>query len=560
MKKAVILSVIIVSVLLIPHVSSASQSPGLKTSDVLILLPGEETSDTISALNLAGLNFTAVVYTGYSTGGLPVGSLNFTPAYTIFKDWKAGEVQEIPFNVSLSPEVSPGIYTLILNFRAMAEDGSIHTLSLEVPVRVSLNPVVLKSVELRVLERPKSGLNPFNGETLLVIAHVKNIGRHPEGVLVSLNLTSLESGAAVFQNSTNLVMPPGPGDVEFRVPFGWDWPSGKYNLSLTVESLRGSEGFWKVIGLSTGIDYMNVSIAHDSVIKGKPLKGYATIISERSIDLNLSVSALKEGSEIWSYKNPLLIKPGTNVFELNLPTNVSGEITLKASISYGRRVLASSTAEYTVLEYPYFEKISASPRGDTLQVNVSIVNPNSLPFDLRLYYNMSGGNAILYSDSESIVVDPGEEEKEFEFKVPRNTTVSYTFLLLGEDGTEFDRRSGSLFVPPAAQPSPSSSPVNTSGEAVEGGGGGNDEKAVLVAGLIFIIAVILAGLFLGSRGEEGYVSPWERARKPRTKPKPKRRSPLGRFKRPKLPKFIENRELPRKFRRRPVAKTRKKKK
>lgn len=558
MKKAVILiSLLIISLFPVSSVSSAPQTHELKTEDVIIVLPGENVSGTISALNPTNVSFTAVVYTGYSVEGLPPGSINFSPGYGIFKDWKAGEVQKVPFNVSVSPDVAPGVYPLLLKFRGMAEEGSIHTLILEVPLRVTTNPVVLKSVDLRVLERPDfKGVNPFNGETLLILVHLKNVGVHPVGARVSLEVGGVGTNGTLYENSSNVIVPPEGAEVEFRVPIGWDWDPSKYNLSLSVSTLQGSEGFWRVIEVSTGIGYLNVSLSHESVMLGDDLKGYVMVLSERRIALNLSVSAVKDGSVVWGYSAPISLTPGTKVLELDLPTNVSGRITLTVGLSYGGRIIANSSVQYRVLDYPSFGAISVHPDGDELRVNLSLVNPNPVPLGARLYYNLSAGGTLLYSDSESLLLEPGESRKGLEFKVPRNVSVDYTFVLL-EDGRKFDEGSGSVFVPPVSPTRSTTPPSNVSSTSNRGGGGRND-SLILAVGLALLVIVVLAGLFLGSRGEEGYVSPWERARKPRTRPKPKRRSPLGRFKRPKLPKFIENRELPRRFKHKKASKPRKK--
>jgi len=51
-----------------------------------------------------------------------------------------------------------------------------------------------------------------------------------------------------------------------------------------------------------------------------------------------------------------------------------------------------------------------------------------------------------------------------------------------------------------------------------------------------ILALLFAVVLYYAKGKE--------EPKKRTRPKPKRRSPLGRFKRPKKPKFPEKKELP----------------
>lgn len=534
----------------------SSPSSYLSTPDLITVLSGEILSRSINVINDASINFMAVVYTGYHVEGLPTSLVNFTPSYTVFKNWKAGESQTMPFNISVSSRAVPGIYTLVLEFRGMAEDGSLHTLSLKVPLRISRNPIILKSVRLYVLERPDApSPDPFNGETLVVRAVVENIGPHPEGFLEWINVTSLKSDGVVYSTSGSSAMSPGEAEIEDRIPIRWNWKPGEYNVSIFIESLRGNGSFWRVIRVSPGVDYMNVSLSRDVVMKGEDLKAYLTVLSERTLDVNLSVSVFLNTTALWKKKFSVLLKPGVQVLEINLPTNDTGSLLFVAKLLHGNYTLVTGQIDYRVLGYPFFALVKSSLKGDVLVLNVSLINPNRIPFWARLLYNISIENVLLYSDSEQIVLNPGENRKSFGFRVPGNATVLYSFILSG-DGKTFDTSSGSIEIPPVPTTTSSTIPSNTSfpsGEKKEG-----SREYLLVGILILIVLIVALGFLMGSLGEEGYISPWERARKPRVKRKPKRRSPLGRFKRPKLPKFIENRELPRRFRRRPLVKTRKK--
>ena len=540
----------------IPQVS-ASDDFLLTTRDVVTVIPGERLVDSIEVINEAPLNFTVVVYTGYTAEGFSDALINFTPSYTFFKNWRAGESQTFSFNVSVSSNVTPGFYTLVLRFRGMAEDGSLHNLILRVPLRVSDNPIVLKSLDLSVLQRQSPSPNPFNGETLVLRAVIRNVGNTPTGFVYWVNATSLANGNVVYSTHGNSVISPGEVKIEVRIPVGWDWEPGEYNVSFFVSSLRGSESLWRIVHVSTGVNYINVSLSRESVLLGGSVKAYITVLSERKLDTNLTVSVWSEETLLMSRTLPVSLQPGAQVLELGLPTNVSGKLRFVVKLSYGEILLAQANGTYRVLGYPVIESIKQELNGSLLRLNITLTNPNDVPVRARLIYNMSSAGVLLYSDSKDMLLRPGTTVKTFEFHLPWNSTVEYSFVLVGE-GKTFDTESGVVNVPPKPVSTESTSSLsNTS--SVSGGGGYGSRDYLIIVSVVVVVAVLLLAILLGSKEEEGYVSPWERARKPRTRPKPKRRSPLGRFKRPKLPKFIENRELPRRFRRKPVTKVKKKK-
>ncbi|AJC71691.1 hypothetical protein X802_05530 [Thermococcus guaymasensis DSM 11113] len=551
------LILVVTALFSIPQVS-ASDNLLLTTRDVVTVLSGEQLVDSIEVINEAPLNFTVVVYTGYTVEGLSDTLMNFTPGYTFFRNWRAGESQTFSFNVSVSSNVTPGFYTLVLRFRGMAEDGSLHDLILRVPLRVSDNPVVLKSLDLSVLQRPSSpSPNPFNGETLVLRAVISNIGNTPTGFVYWVNVTSLATGDVVYSTHGNSVISPGEVKIEARIPVGWDWEPGEYNVSFFVSSLRGSESLWRIVHVSTGVNYINVSMSRESVPLGGDIKAYITVLSERKLDTNLTVSVWSEETLLMSRTLPVSLQPGTQVLELGFPTNVSGELRFVMKLNYGEILLAQANGTYRVLGYPVIESIKQEFNGSILRLNIILTNPNDVPMKARLIYNMSSAEVLLYSDSKDMLLKPGTTVKTFEFQLPWNSTVEYSFVLVGE-GKTFDTESGVVNVPPKPVSTESTSSLSTTSSASGEEGYGSREYLIILS-IVVIVAILLVGIILGSKEEKGYVSPWERARKPRTRPKPKRRSPLGRFKRPKLPKFIENRELPRRFKRKPVTKVKKKK-
>jgi len=531
---------------------SAGSGDPLSTPSSIVVLPGETLNGNITVINPLPRNFSPLVYLGYTVEGNI--SLNFTAGYSLFKSLNSGESQSFPFTLKVSPEATPGNYTLLLRFRGMTPDGMIETLYLRLPVKVTLNPLVIRSFDVHVAGRPDS-VNPFNGETLVVGLVLDNIGAHPAGALVNLSVTG--QGREVFSTSTSSVVEPGKRVLHFKVPVGWSWAPGEYELNVAVSSMTSGHSLHREFEVSHGIELVNSSISSQTVLAGKSLRAYLTVVSERKLPVNVSYVVFSNGSVILERRFLVEVSPGTENLQLNLPTNVSGELRANASISYGGVVLGSSSLSYRVLAHPSLSKVSTRLNGSNLTLLLVVDNPNPVQLDASLYYNVSVNGTLAYADSVDIKLRPGTTKKELHFFVSPSTNVTYDLALMDEDGTDFGSWEGSLRVPPIQKQSSSSTPQNTSSSSSSGGvkGGG---MLWLVGSVVVIILVVAIAFAMGSREEEGYVSPWERARKPRTKPKPKRRSPLGRFKRPKLPKFIENRELPRRFRHKRVSKTRKK--
>ncbi len=531
---------------------SAGSGDSLSTPSSIVALPGETLNGNITVINPLPQNFSPLVYLGYTVEGNV--SLNFTAGYSLFKSLNSGESQSFPFTLTVSPGASPGNYTLILRFRGMTPDGMIETLYLRLPVKVTLNPLVIRSFDVHVARRPDS-VNPFNGETLVVDLVLDNIGAHPAGALVNLSVTG--PGEKVFSTSTSSVVEPGERALHFNVPIEWRWAPGDYKLNVVVSSMTSRQSLHREFEVSRGIELVNSSISSRTVLAGESLRAYLTLISERRLPVNVSYAVFSNGSLILEKRFPVEVSPGTENLQLNLPTNVSGELKANASISYDGVVLGSSALTYLVLAHPSLSNVSTRLNGSNLTLFIAVDNPNSVQLDASLYYNVSVNGTLAYADSMGLKLQPGTTKKELHFFVSPASNVTYGLALTGEDGTDFGSWRGSLRVPPVQKRSNSSTPQNTSSSSSSGGvkGGG----MLWLAGAVVVIVLVVAIAFaMGSHEEEGYVSPWERARKPRTKPKPKRRSPLGRFKRPKLPKFIENRELPRRFRHKKVSKTRKK--
>ncbi|WP_456366573.1 hypothetical protein [Thermococcus sp.] len=519
--------------LLLPW-TSASQPSGLYTGESLVLVPGELLSGNMTVVNNAGLNLSVVVYTGYSINGSL--NLSLSLGYTIFNNWKTGESQVVPYRIRVPADASPGRYVLSLRFRAMAENGSILSLVLTVPVVVKKNPVELRKLSGYVLQRPNSK-NPFNGETLLLTAEVVNLNAYPEGI--SYNLSVMKNGSLVLSVGGSKVIEPGLHALSFRIPVGWNWSPGAYRAILNVSSFRGSEVRVFPFYVSEGVGIVNFSLSSQTVLLGAGLKGYLTVGAERDLDLNVTYSVIS-GSVVFRRSFRIHVSPGTEILEIAMPTNVSGSALVNASLEYDGVTIATASASYTVMGYPSIANVSFSLEGGRVRMEVSLRNPNSVPFPVSLYYAVTSGNVTLVSDSKELTLQPGVSLESFSFVLPKNRTYGVSVYLSGTEGV-FDTWNGSLFVPPAGPPVTSTSP--TSPTNTTGGGGGGEGSLALIVGVIIVIAVVI-GVFLFSGGKEEPVNPWERARKPRSRPKPKRRSPLGRFKRPKLPKFVENRELP----------------
>jgi len=535
------IGVLIAALFLLSLLPLASAEFGtLSTSASITVVRGDYSSGTLVLTNNAGVSYSVVSFQRYwveSENGSTVGGFNFTMFPTVFSHWSSGSSNTVSYNLSCSPDVPPGNYTLHLRFIATTSTtGQVLILNAVVPVRVLSSPLKFLGAQTYVPGRGEYSY-VFIGESVIVYSHVLNIGHRTVSVKASVKL--LHTGTTYYTKENIVTIPPGDTLIKFAVPVGINYPTGSYLLVYTLSYGNQSYVFEKEFTVLTGVKLVGVSLQSDRVLLGSSDEAYLTILSERNVTVKLLTEVFKGKEKITSEYREVKLSPGTEVMGIRLPTNVSGNLTASFKLFIGTRLVGSKSLGYSVVSPPRIVSLEKSVSNDTVVFRVAVSNPWSETQGV-LSYTIESGGKVLYQDSLLKVLPHGNVTFNFSFTVPLGQNVSYVFTLkaLGHSSSV----KGRLYIAPPATPSrtttttttqaPSSTSSSSTTETPSGG------SAALWVGIgIGVIIAVVVGVW--------YYYNSLSSRKRRRK-RPKRRSPLGRFKRPKPPKFRERDSLPKK--------------
>ncbi len=197
------------------------------------------------------------------------------------------------------------------------------------------------------------------------------------------------------------------------------------------------------------------------------------------------------------------------------------------------RSAGNETVSYTVYAPPSIVSLGSKLINSTLELRVLLLNPTPQTVSGTLEYRVLANGTSLYSDVLDVTIPPGKKGLSFTFTVPTGTNVTYSFKLNALGRTSV--KEGSLWVSaPKPSPTETETPTTTSLNMTTTTKNASGSFSWWpVVGLFLIALTIL--LYYQNRPKER-----------RTRKGPKRQSPLGRFKRPKPPKFQERDSLPKK--------------
>ncbi len=542
MRRAVrILLVLILVISVIPFVSG--QYLTFTTPNSIEVLRGDYSVGTLSLTNAGGLSFKIVSYQDFwveDSSGNTVPGFILVVNPRIFTAWASHKTYTITYNLSAPSGIPSGMYVLHMKFWAFTNDNTMYVVNARVPVNVIAGALKFGVAQSYIKERPGS---PYvlNGETLVVFSHVVNRGHR--NITISASVAFGTAGTRYFKDIRNLVMVPGDNLVRFSIPVGYEVPPGVYTLNYTLSYPDGSYTYSKSFEVKFGVSLVAVSLKSSRVKLNQGNTAYLTLLSERDITLNLTVLTYKESKLILRSSHTVAVHEGTEVISVSLPTQVPGNITSEILLSYAGRHVGSKNVSYSVLAPLILSNMSyvAKTSGEVV-FTLHILNSNDVPINGTVVYRVYSGGNIISKDSVSANFAPGMTSTRVILKLPVGKEVSYEFSLLslGETNT----KKGSLYIqPPVSTTTPSttsppttSSRVSNSTATSPGGGRGNST----------VLLVILAVLILVGIGVAFYYSSRGGGANRRKRPKPKRRSPLGRFKPPRIPQFRENKELPKK--------------
>ena len=532
--KRVLLIVLMLTSMFLPFASA--QFGTISVTGSITVVRGDYSEGTLTLTNNAGVVYSVVSFQTFwveDSQGNRVDGFNFTMFPKVFPNWGRGQSKVVEYNLTVAKNVLPGNYTLYLRFIA-TYSGEVYILKAKVPVEVLASPLTFTSAYYYVPGRGDVP-NVFLGENVTVYSHVVNIGHF--NVTVEVFSALKNDGKEYSVVSKNVTVPPGDTLIKLSLPVKWSYPEGNYTLVYRLSYGDQSYVYTKKLTVSLGVRLVGVSVEKESALLNDTLVAYVTVISERRVSATLSWVSLLNGSEIFSTRTRTLeLSPGTDVVSIPLPTSKPGKVSTVIGLSVHGRSAGNETVSYTVYAPPSIVSLGSKLINSTLELRVLLLNPTPQTVSGTLEYKVLANGTSLYSDVLDVTIPPGKKGLSFTFTVPTGTNVTYSFKLKALGRTSV--KEGSLWVPaPKPKPSPTetetttttSSNTTTTTENASGGG----FPWWPVVGLFLIALAIL--LYYQNRPKE---------RRPRKGPK--RHSPLGRFKRPKPPKFQERDSLPKK--------------
>ncbi len=462
---------------------------------------------------------------------------------TNFIGWKAGKSYTLGYKITAGRNTPPGDYSLVLRFRALTSGGGrLYLLKVKIPIKVLKTPLQFGILSFYNKARP--GANQvFNGDILVVYSHIKNIGHFN----ISAEATTyLERNKIRYlSTSKHVTLTPGDNIVKFEIHIPTDFPEGTYTFIYSIKYPGGEKQFKKSIHIGVGVNIINTSIKSSELFLNEANTAYITLIADRDIPLRILTTASSKKGMISKTEKTVKIPEGTHILQIELPTNVSGDVKANILIYYGTKLLKNSSIEYHVVSYPILSNITYRKISeDMVEINLRITNKNDELIHSILEYELYTSERVLYKKSLNITLHPGSLMLKLNFKVPPGKKIYYRFSLSAFNKNTV--REGSIILPMPSTPTSSSStssklqttsqsPSNTSIPITRTNQQDNKKLYVLV--ILVIVGVIIIGY------HENMENKLKRAK---LKPKPKKKSPLGRFKRPKIPRFKESKELPKK--------------
>ena len=540
MKRVVIIIAIIL--MLLPFVSA--QFIIFSSQGEILVLAGDYTEGTFTLKNDQNLDFKVVSFRKHVVLDEKlneVGGFKLELQKTIYNEWASGESREIGYKLFVNESVKPGNYQIVLTFWGFLESGDIYIITAKVPVKVVDKPLIFKEAITYVKERPFSSNYVLNGETIVVYSHVKNL----KNSIIPLKASAhLEREGKKYQLMTKIVnLTKGDNIVRFEIPIPYNLPSGNYRLVYILEYPGGTYSFSKDYYIQFGVELSSLSLKSTQVMEDSENEVYVTLTSEKDIKVNITLMTYDRNNELLhKYSKTVQLQKGTNIVHFTLLAAPPGEVKVLVKVAYNGVSFGEKSTAYYVVAYPKIDSVVYHILNDgKVEFVVVVMNENPEKIEGALSYKITAANGTLYKGLEEVVLTQGKNEIRLEFHLPEGE-AKYRFVLsaFGKENV----REGTIYVekqtPTQTLSSTSSSSTirtkektSSQAESVEKGEKKNWTLyfvGVLVA--IFLIVMLVK---------------WRKpSKRRRERPKPRRKSPLGKYKKPKIPKFIEKRELPKK--------------
>jgi len=514
----------------------AGGSGYFSSSTVILTYPGGLSSGQLVVVNNASLYFTLVTIRGYyvlNSSGSSVSGFNVTLLPKRVVAWGPGDVVRFNYTLKTSSNIKPGEYTLWLRVWAYTTAGSLYVSSIPIKVKVLRSPILIVSHRFYVLENPSMPVASY-GEHVVFFLTIQNLKTTPLKIDVEFSVDSVSS-ARTFKilpgkNALNLTL---------QIPYGMK--PGRYNVKATVKTERKTYTFSSPLKVESPILHVNVSLL-SKVLLGSKEKITVSLIALKSFTASLVFQVYENGKKVDLTSEKVQVNKGLNVYSLKLPSGRVGEYLGNVYLlvrNWTAFKVRFKYEVYTTLRPPKILGMSHSQGQNRVILNVTLLNPNidSLPVNITLSFKNWSKIKIkkLLPPGTSVVT----------FNIPHSSSecnCSTTVFVQWVGGVlsknlEFNfHKLGQTLSNGSLN---SSCSPNTTQIKVPSKG----ETCFLKILTILTVTVLLSLLVYYVYKNVYKTSERKKKHKHHF---PKRRSPLGSFKRPKPPKFQERDSLPKK--------------
>ncbi len=521
-----------------------AQNASIIANGSITVVSGDYSSGSIVLTNAGNLAYDLVTLQDFKVideNGYEVSGFDLSFDRTNFIGWKVGKSYILNYKIAADKKVHSGEYSLILRFRALTSGGGrLYLLKVKIPIKVLRSPLQFGILSFYNKERPETK-QVFNGDILVVYSHVRNIGHFNISAEATTYLE--KNNRHYLSASKHIILVPGDNIVRFEIHIPSDFPEGTYMLIYKIKYSEGEKQFKKLIHIGIGVNIINMSVKSSKVFLNESNTAYITLIADRDISLRVLTEISSKGGVILRKERVIEISKGSHVIQIELPTNISGDINANIQIYYAKKLLRNFSTKYHVISYPTlsdvtYRKISK----DTIEFALKIINKNDESVHGFLTYELYTADKILYKRSLNITLYPGTMTLKLDFKIPPGEKIYYRFLLnalnkniVREGSITLPKPYTNTFSSPSTSSSVSQTITQSSNSTSISTTPNQDNKKLYVLIFIVIAGIIVTGYYENLKNKPK-----------RTRPKPKKKSPLGRFKRPKIPKFRENKKLPKK--------------
>lgn len=537
--------ILIIAVLMVLLPIASAQFVIFSSQGKILVLAGDYTEGTLTLKNDQNLDFKVVSFRKYVVLDEKLNEVKgfkLELQKTIYNNWKAGESREINYNLLVNESVEPGDYQIVLSFWGFLESGDIYIITAKIPVKVLGKPLIFKEAITYVKERPFSSNYVLNGETIIVYSHVENL----KNTVISLKaLAYLEKDGKRYLVTEKVVnLTKGDNVIRLEIQIPYDLPSGNYKLVYLLKYPGGTYSFSKEYYIQFGVKLSALTLKNTQVLEDSQNEVYVTITAERKLKVNVTLLTYGKGDELLhEYYKTVLLQKGTNIVRFTLPTAPPGVVKILVKLTYDGISIGEGSTTYYIIAYPKIDGIIYNVLDNgKVEFVLTITNDNQKEIESTISYRIIVANETLYKGLRKIMLSPGKNKMQLEFPLPEGE-IEYQFIL-----SSFGKESikeGTIYVKKQIPTQSLSSnrtittkeTTTSSQEEMEGKSERKNWTPYLIGALVIVLSLMIFQMVVVQRKPN---------RRRRERPKPKKKSPLGKYKKPKIPKFVEKKGLPKK--------------